>query len=378
MAANLPSPRAAYLHVPFCLHRCGYCNFSVIAGRDDLVDTYLAAIAKELAWLGQPQKVDTLYFGGGTPTHLQPAQLQRLCELALEWFPLAMEYEWTVEANPGDLDDARMQVLAQAGVNRLSLGAQSFRAEKLQILERDHQAEHIHQAVELARKSQMQVCLDLIFAAPGESLSQWQEDLKQACLLQPDHISTYGLTFEQGTRFWSRRHQGNLHSVDEEIEREMYLAAIEQLTQAGYEHYEISNFAQPGKRSRHNETYWAGAGYFAAGPGAARYVEGVRETNHGSTTTYLKRVLADQSPVADRERLTPEQRARELLVFGLRRLEGVARQAFAQQSGFSLEDLAAKEIASLVEAGLFADDRETIRLTQEGLLISDAIWPDLL
>ena len=189
--------------------------------------------------------------------------------------------------------------------------------------------------------------LDLIFATPGETLDEWAADLEAAIALEPDHISTYGLTFERGTAFWTRRERGELAEVDEELQREMYALAIDRLTAAGYEHYEVSNFARPGRRSRHNQVYWSGDGYFAAGPGAARYVDGVRETNHRSTTTYLQRVLAGESPVAEREQLDAEARARELLVFGLRRIEGVARRDFAARTGFEIDELdrrAAQEI----------------------------------
>lgn len=371
-------PRAAYVHVPFCVHRCGYCNFSVVAGRDDLVDSYLVALECELRWLETPRPVDTLYFGGGTPTYLQVEQLQRLCETVLAWHPLADGYEWTVEANPGDLDAERLQVLADCGVNRLSLGGQSFHESKLRKLERDHAAADIRRSCSSAHNLGMAVSLDLIFAAPGEQLEEWQSDLARACQLQPEHISTYGLTFERGTQFWSRLQRGLLASVPEELEREMYLLAIDQLSAAGYEHYEISNFAQPGRRSRHNETYWQGQEYFAAGPGAARYAGGIRQTNHRSTTTYLRRVLAGWSPVAEEEQLTPESRARESLVFGLRKLAGVNRQEFAQHTGFTVDELAAEPLGKYVALGLLADDGEGIRLTREGLLVSDGLWPDFL
>jgi len=372
------APRSAYIHVPFCVHHCGYCNFAVVAGRDDLMEPYLKALNAELAWLEQPREVDTLYFGGGTPTFLAPEQLKRLCELVLQWHPLAADSEWTVEANPGDLDPERVEVLANMGVNRLSLGAQSFRDEKLELLERDHDRAAILRAVELARSAGMRVSLDLIFAAPGETLEEWLADLEEAIALRPEHISTYGLTFEQGTTFWNRLQKQELATVPEELEREMYLAAIDRLASAGFTHYEISNFAQPGQRSRHNEVYWSGDGYFAAGPGAARYVDGVRETNHRSTSTYLKRVSQGQSPVAQREQLDDEQRARERLIFGLRRLAGVERRSFYDRTGFEIDTLAGKPIAQFVELGLLQDRQGRIRLTREGLLISDSLWPELL
>ena len=224
----------------------------------------------------------------------------------------------------------------------------------------------------------MQVSLDLIFAAPGESLAQWEDDLDAAINLTPDHVSTYGLTFEQGTAFWNRKLHGELIEVDEELQRDMYAVAIERLTAAGYEHYEVSNFARPGRRSRHNQVYWSGDGYYAAGPGAARYVNGVREINHQSTVTYLKHVLAGESPTAAREELSHEARARELLVFSLRRLEGVSRCDFYRRTGHEIDEIVAKPLEKFVALALLSDDGERIRLTREGLYVSDAIWPEML
>ena len=375
---NFLTPRAAYLHVPFCRHHCGYCNFSVIAGRDDLMNSYLEAIEKELSLLGEPREVDTLYFGGGTPTQLPVEKLESFCKLALQWHPLAEGYEWTVEANPADLDQSRIDVLRQNGVNRVSLGAQSFRNEHLVTLERDHQAADIRKCVDRIKAANMQVALDLIFAVPSQTLDQWQADLSEVLHLQSDHVSTYGLTFEKGTQFYNRLQKGELEAVDEQLERDMYLLAIDTLQTAEMEHYEVSNFAKPGRRSRHNEVYWSGDGYFAAGPGAARYVDGVRETNHRSTTNYLKRVLSGKSPVADRERLEPEQRAREFLVFSLRRLEGIDRNTFRAKTGYALDQLIGSELDQFVSSQFLADDGETVKLTKEGLLVSDSLWPELL
>ena len=378
MAMYIWPPRSAYIHVPFCVHHCGYCNFAVTAGRDDLVEAYLAALGTELTWLSQSREVDTLYFGGGTPTFLTAEQLHQLCQLVLRWHPLAAGYEWTVEANPGDLDQQRLDVLAECGVNRLSLGAQSFRKQKLAVLERDHDHAAITAAVHLARQAGMSIAIDLIFASPGETLPQWLADLEEAIALEPDHISTYGLTYEQGTTFWNRLQKQQLVEVDEDLQRDMYLAAIDRLTDADLIHYEISNFAQPGQESRHNQVYWSGGGYYAAGPGAARYVEGVRETNHRSTSTYLKRVTQGESPVAEREQLDQEQRAREFLIFGLRKIAGVNRLEFAERTGFELDQLAGETIAMFQQQGWLEEWAGQLRLTRAGLLISDSLWPELL
>jgi oxygen-independent coproporphyrinogen-3 oxidase len=220
--------------------------------------------------------------------------------------------------------------------------------------------------------------LDLIFGVPEETLGGWEHDLEMALELAPDHISTYGLTFEQGTSFWTRRQRGQLGQLDEELERQLYAVAIDRLTAAGFAHYEVSNFARPGRRCRHNEVYWTGGEYFAAGPGAARHVAGVRETNHRGVTKWLQCVQAGQPPVAERECLASEDKARELLVFGLRRLEGVRRDWFAARTGYEIDTLVGQPLAHFVAASLLADDGQRVRLTREGLYVSDAIWPQLL
>lgn len=371
-------PRAAYVHVPFCAHRCGYCNFTLIARRPDLVGRYLLALERELSWLGSPRPVDTLFIGGGTPTYLAPGDLARLLKIVLTWLPPVQGREFTVEANPSGLDAERVAILAEHGVTRLSLGGQSFSERKLKSLERDHLPADIAASVGLARPRLESVSLDLIFAAPGESLEAWLCDLNAALRLAPDHLSTYGLTYERGTTFWSRRRRGELSQLDEELERMMYAAAIDTLSAAGFEHYEVSNFARPGHRCRHNEVYWSGLPYFAAGPGAARYVDGWREVNHRSTTTWLARVLAGESAVAEREQLSAEDRAREMLVLGLRRLEGVSREAFMRATGYEVEALVGAALARHMARGLLEDRGDRVRLTREGLFVSDAIWPDFL
>lgn len=374
----LQSARAAYIHVPFCRHRCGYCNFTLIAGRDDLSGVYLDAIERELTSLDSPKEVDTLFFGGGTPTHLAGRDLSRLFALAKHWFPLAKNGEFSVEANPVDLTAEKLDVLSHAGVTRLSLGVQSYSDAKLRLLERDHTPAQAIDAISAAKSTTESVSLDLIFAVPGESLPDWQRDLDVALSARPDHISTYSLTFEKGTSYWTRRSKGALAEVDEETQRAMYELAIDRLTAAGYEHYEVSNFARPGHRCRHNEAYWRGDEYYAAGPGASRFLAGRRETNHRSTTAYIARLQSGQSPVAEIDELNPRDRARERLVFALRRIAGVERSWFQAATGFEIDGLAGPAIKRFVDLGLFHDNGQSIRLTRDGLLVSDALWPKLL
>src|SRR5262245_27128391 len=209
-----PGPRSAYIHVPFCRHRCGYCDFAVIAGRDDLVPAYLSALGKELERLGRPRPVDTLYFGGGTPSHLAPADLEGLIHTVRTWHPTTPTYEWTVEANPESLDDRRVETLAKAGVTRISLGVQSFNDAKLRVLDREHDRDAAINAVRRVQRAGPQVAIDLIFAATGETRDDWRRDVADAVALAPDHVSTYGLTFESGTAFTVARNRGSLVEVD--------------------------------------------------------------------------------------------------------------------------------------------------------------------
>lgn len=375
-----PAPRAAYIHVPFCRHRCGYCNFTLVAGREDLIEAYLEALGRELALLGGPHEVDTLFFGGGTPTHLPRPQLSRLLERVLDTFPLAQGGELSIEANPIDVVEGsdKLRDLAAAGVTRLSLGIQSFHPAVLALLERDHTPRQAVEAVRRARATFSSVSIDLIFGVPGQSLADWQSDLQVVREAEIQHVSTYGLTFEKGTAFWSRRGKGKLTQADEELERQMYETAIDTLTSAGFEHYEVSNFARPGHRCRHNETYWLGGQYFAAGPGASRFIAGRRETNHRSTTTYIARLLAAQSPVAEAESLGAENAARERLVFALRRLEGVDAIGFASQTGFTIEQLGGTALAKFLSLGLLEVAAGRLRLTRAGLLVSDSLWGEFL
>lgn len=372
------TPRALYIHVPFCHHRCGYCNFTVIAGRPDLQEPYLQALERELESIPSPLCLDTLYLGGGTPTELTPPFLARLCERLCGCVSLAAGYEWTVEANPTGLQPAHLDILRAAGVNRISLGVQSFHSRKLKLLERDHDADDVRRIYARLRELFPQISLDLICAVPDETLDEWQADLTAAMNLAPEHLSVYALTFEKGTTYWGRQLRSELVPVEEELQRRMLEYTWDTLSAAGWEHYEVSNFARPGCRSRHNEVYWRGEPYYAIGPGASRYVHGRRETNHRSTTTYLQRVLSGQSPVAETDELAPADRAREMLVFRLRMLEGITRQEFLDRTGFSLDTLVERPLRKYVACGLLRDHADRIQLTREGLLVSDAIWPEFL
>jgi oxygen-independent coproporphyrinogen-3 oxidase len=395
-------PRTAYAHVPFCGHHCGYCDFAVISGHDHLIDHYLDALGLEMSGLGLPHPVETLFIGGGTPTYPNPAQFARLLVTVTRWLPLVSEAsggceppgggsnypgvntpgsprtELSIESTPDSLTAEKAAIFAAHGGTRVSIGVQSFRPESLAALDRRHTAGQIPAAVEAVRANGLHLSLDLIFAAPGSTLETWAADLDAALALGPDHVSTYGLTYEKGTPLWKQRRGGLVAVVPEEDELAMYELAIDRLTAAGFEHYEVSNFARPGCRTRHNERYWANEAYFGFGAGAARYVGGVRELNTRDTKAYVRKVLSGESPTFQSEQLGPRERAFETVGTQLRRMSGIARGRFAEQTDFALDDLLGDRLKRLVDGGLLADDGASVRLTRRGLFVADAVIEELM
>jgi oxygen-independent coproporphyrinogen-3 oxidase len=406
-------PRTAYVHVPFCAHHCGYCDFAVAAGQDHLIELYLDALDVELATLGEPRPVETLFIGGGTPTYLSAQQLARLLGTITRWLPLQDSgfrirdsgkkreepeeptllpsfprnpesripnpgAEFSIESTPDSVTGEKAAVLAAFGVNRVSIGVQSFRPELLSALDRRHTADQIPRAVEAARSRGAAVSLDLIFAAPGSTPETWTADLDAALAFRPEHVSTYGLTYEKGTPLWKDLTRGLVQAVGEDDELAMYEDAIDRLTATGFEHYEISNFARPGHRCRHNERYWANEAYYGFGVGAARYVGGVRDLNVRDTKLYVKRVLSGESPTFQSERLGPRDRAFETIGTQLRRAEGIDRARFCAQTGFELDELTGDRLRGLVNAGLLIDDGAGVRLTRRGKCLADAVIEELM
>lgn len=373
-------PHAAYFHVPFCAHRCGYCDFTLISGRDDLVGDYLRSLELEMerAKIPRGAMLKTLFLGGGTPTHPAPEQMRRLFQIIGQFFRWTSATEFSVEANPLDLTEEKINLLADVGVNRISLGVQSFSPDALRVLERDHQPADIAEVMSRLSSRFKNISLDLIFGVPGQSLEDWRDTLHSAIRLNPTHISTYGLTFERGTAFWTRRERGELRAVDEELERDQYAMAMDVLPEAGFEQYEISNFARPGFECRHNHVYWDGDEYWGFGPGAARYLGGRRETNIRSVLGWISRLEQQQSPVADAEELVPEHRARELIYLGLRRMKGIARETFRERTSLELDAVCGTALQEQTRLGFLSDDGQQIRLTREGRFIADRVVSEFL
>ena len=374
-------PRSAYIHVPFCAHKCGYCDFASIAHAEHRIDDYLRALSCEMERvLTEPQLVETIFIGGGTPTHLSPEQLKTLFDSVNRWLPMSENGEFTVEANPNTLDEAKVEALASAGVNRVSLGAQSFDPNMLKTLERTHDPESVGRAVSLLRRRGIDnFSLDLIFGVPQQTREGWRNDLRRLVELNPTHCSAYGLTYEKGTKLWRERRLGVIEPCDEESERAMFLEAIDFLGDSGYEQYEISNFAkragQGGSdyRCRHNFVYWMNHAYWGFGNGAASYVEGVRRLNTRELDAYIKRSCEGRPATTQEEKLNDFERARETIIVQLRLREGIDKSAFIAQTGVSIDELAGGPIRKFAKLGLLDDDEKTLRLSREGLPIADGI-----
>ncbi len=366
-------PRAAYVHLPFCAHHCGYCDFAVAVHRDDRRGDYLRALGRELEGVVVPQQVDTLFFGGGTPTYFSASELAECLGHIRRWFPQTEGQEFSVEANPGTFDAEKLGVLRDAGLTRVSLGCQSFDPAILRVLERDHQPADAVRAVEMLRGCELIVSLDLIFGVPGQTLEQWEHDLETALALEPDGIATYGLTFEKGTRLWKQRRDGTLQNLDEDTELAMYERAMNRLEDAGFVQYELSNFAKPGKACRHNQIYWSNDAHWGFGMGAAQYIRGERSVNTRDLDTYIRRALAGEPTAYQRETLAPRERAFETLGQNLRRRLGIDRTRFALQTGFGLDDIGGPTIVRMVELGLLVDDGANVFLTRRGKCVADSV-----
>ena len=371
-----PIPKAAYIHVPFCHSRCPYCSFTVIANRMDWVERYVDAVTLEFASLERPCPVDTIFIGGGTPTLLPREPMVRLLEAIRTWLPLAEDGEWSIEANPQDVKNDLCSLLRDHGINRISLGGQSFDQSKLQTLGRDHTGEQLANSIDVASKWFDRVSVDMIFGVPGEDMQVWKSDLQCVTARFLSHVSAYGLTYEKGARYWSQLQKGEIVAVAEETELEMYHYAIETLTGHGMNHYEVSNFAKPGSECLHNQTYWQGAPWLGFGPGAAAYRDGTRTVNHRSTLKYLQRMETQQSPIAESQPLDWSTRTRERFVFGMRQLKGVNWNELEKSGEPRSIEAISQQLPKHIELGFLEWNDGFIRLTPSGLPISDSLWLD--
>lgn len=371
---------SVYLHVPFCEHRCHYCDFFTLAGRHDEMPAYVDRIVDELCVVADRviAPVKTVFFGGGTPTLLPTDQLKRVLEAVRGSLPLDSNVEWTVEANPETVTVEHAEVLVASGVNRVSLGAQSFDPRHLATLERRHEPANVQRSIERLHQAGIgRISVDLIYAIPGQTLEDWHEDIRRVLELGVSHLSCYGLVYEHGTPMTRRRDQGRIAPVDESLEADMHLLARRVLAEHGFHQYEISNWCTPGQECRHNLIYWSNGNWWPVGPGASGHIDGVRWKNEARLGTYVE---GTGLPAATHvERVEADVQVGEAFMMGLRLMQGIpaARLESLLATG-SGGPRRRQSIEVHVERGLLEWDGDGLRFTDSGILLSDTVLADLL
>ncbi|MEK7777098.1 MAG: radical SAM family heme chaperone HemW, partial [Chloroflexota bacterium] len=393
-----------YIHIPFCETRCPYCDFNTYEGIEPLMPAYIDALVKEIRLWGSflpqgqdtplPQPISTLFFGGGTPSYLPPENIQRVLDAARASFSLAPDAEVTLESNPGDVTPSRLEMWKAIGINRVSIGVQSLDDGLLQLLGRRHNAQEARQAYQNARHAGFDnLNLDLMYGLPGQSLAQWRSTLTDTLNLAPEHISMYCLTLEEGTPLDAWVRQGKVPEPDPDLAADMYLLAEELAGGAGYEHYEISNWAMPGRACRHNLTYWRNQPYLGVGPGAHSYMGGYRFANLKSPRQYIERInqwaskgaralnladLRDGGPLDTVDAIDAPTEMGETMMMGLRLGEGVSESSFNERFGLELRQVYGPQIEEMEQLGLLEWRQGWLRLTPRGRLLGNEVFQRFL
>ena len=376
------SPRALYIHIPFCTNKCHYCDFTSYVLKGQPVDEYLDALEMEMRrtvaqW--PPAEIDTVFVGGGTPTVLTPPQMERFLKAVCTYFPLAPNAEFTMEANPGTTDSDKLAAMKAGGVNRISFGVQSFDNGLLERIGRIHSVDDVYRSIENARAAGFtNLSIDLMFGLPGQTVELLRDSVNRAMELGLPHYSIYSLKVEENTLFHKLYERNELPLPPEEEEFNMFILLMDMLKENGYEHYEISNFAKPGYESRHNSTYWRNEPYYGLGAGAHGYVNRMRHVNLKGITPYIE-AAAQKLPRLETA-LVPEAEAMEdLMMVGLRLLAGVPASRFSNQfAGQTLEEKFGGVIQKLMNDGLLEVEKtenDTIyRLTDKGVLLGNEVF----
>ena len=371
-------PLGLYIHIPYCIHKCGYCDFNSHPIKQDEMDHYIDALVVEMKHYAKiytnTNIIKTIFLGGGTPTTLNPFQLERILKECVNEFTIASNAEITIEANPATVGIELMKSIRTMGYNRISIGVQSFDKAELKLLDRAHGPKEIHSTVDCARKAGFDnLSLDLMFAVPNQSLSSWESNLNKALEKNPEHLSTYNLTIEQGTAFSKLQSNGKLIMPDDDHQLELYKRTIERLTKKGFHHYEISNFARRGKECKHNITYWENKNTLGLGAGASSYMNGTRFKNINLPAHYIRQVKEKKIAVEHSETLELRQAMGETIMLGLRLLQGISIHQFEKRFHISFINLFRNIISALKEKELVIIEKDYLRLSQKGLFWADSV-----
>ena len=384
MAESAAKPIASlYVHVPFCVRKCLYCAFYSEPSRGELIDRYIGALIRELELVAADLKPRTIFFGGGTPSLLNLRQWERIFR-AMERLPLSGVTEWTVECNPATVSIEKAKLLQSCGVNRISLGVQSFNETLLERLGRVHTRQMAFESYDILRRAGFDnVNLDLMFAIPGQTLEVWRETLAEAAAMGSEHLSAYEVIYEEDTPLYEQLQAGKIEA-DEDLACAMYEELVERATNAGFQQYEVANFARtsttnsqlstinlPSRSCLHNVNYWRGGGFYGLGPSATTYVRGARSKNASNTQVYCGQLERGQRPIESCEELVPLARAGETAAFGLRMVAGWPFEQFRQVTGYDLRREWAEDMNLLVHQGMGRMLPDRFQLTPEGLRFAD-------
>jgi len=372
------APRGVYIHIPFCTNKCHYCDFNSFVLKGQPVDDYLEALEREMAATCQllpPERIDTVFVGGGTPTVLTPEQMTRFLASVHRHFPLAEGAEFSMEANPGTTDPDKLRAMREGGVNRISFGVQSFDNALLERIGRIHDVDDVYRSIDNARAAGFDnLSIDLMFGLPGQTVATLQDSVARALALDLPHYSLYGLKVEENTLFHRMYERNELPLPEEEEELEMYLYIMDQLKAAGRRQYEISNFAKPGFESRHNTIYWRNEPYYGLGAGAHGYARRHRHVNIKGVQPYIDATLRGL-PRLESSDVSETEAMEDFMMVGLRLLEGVSNAAFARQfPGRTIDGQFGDIVMRLRDDGLLELSGDRYRLTEQGVLLGNEVF----
>ena len=369
-----------YIHIPFCKRRCIYCDFFSTT-QSEKKSEYVHALVRELEirkdYLDN-EEIETIYLGGGTPSQLSQEELEEIFAHIYKVYKVTPDAEITLEANPDDLTPEYVSMLRGLPINRISMGIQTFQEETLKLLHRRHTAQQAIEAFKRCREAGFQnISIDLMYGLPGETLETWEQDLQQAIALHPEHISAYHLIYEEGTTLWNLREQNKVEEAEEELSLTLFKTLIERLTKAGYQHYEISNFCLPGLHSRHNSSYWTGKKYLGCGPSAHSFDGTSRQWNVSSLDKYLEGIRTDQLDF-EIENLDLYTRYNDFVITSIRTCWGMPLSQLRTNYGETLYNYCLRMAKPHIQQGVLEIEEDTLKLTSEGIFISDGIMSDLL
>lgn len=369
-----------YIHIPFCKRRCIYCDFFSTT-QSEKKSAYVRAVCRELEMRKdylEGEDIETIYLGGGTPSQLLREELQEIFDYIYKVYPVREDAEITLEANPDDLTPEYVAMLRQLPINRISMGIQTFQEETLKLLHRRHTATQAIEAFRRCREAGFRnISIDLMYGLPGETLETWKEDLQQSIALRPEHISAYHLIYEEDTVLWKLREQHQVEEADEDLSVSLFSTLIEQLSEAGYQHYEISNFCLPGLHSRHNSSYWTGKKYLGCGPSAHSFNGVSRQWNVASLDDYLKGVEGGQLDY-EVEELDLYTRYNDFVLTSIRTCWGMPLSTLRSDFGEELYRYCLRMAKPHLDQGVLEKSEDVLKLTRKGIFVSDGIMSDLM